>query len=376
MNVLFLIESLETKSGGPALEIANLASRLSEEEDISITILVRSTDEEEFPVNEAVHIERLSPNKSAPNWIKGFNKIRETVRTSDVVYVTGIWGPLDGLAFSFSGAKRFYIRTCGMLEPYILNRNKWKKWPARMIYVDRNLRRAAGLIVNSSPEKSRVEALKLNENVLIIPNGVPNPPKTLNSKETVRRKFKIPGKKRVLLYLGRIHPKKGLDKFIRATIHAEKSGSIDESTFIAVGGDFFSDGFKNEINQLIADGGLEDSIKFFGHVNGQEKEDLFSLADAFLLPSESEGLPNAVLEAMARSLPLLITEGCNIPEVSEYNAGHLMQYSVDSMEDGLRWFHGECKNMQSMGKNAYRLRNQQFSTQACLDAYRELIFES
>ena len=148
----------------------------------------------------------------------------------------------------------------------------------------------------------------------------------------LRKKLKQ-GKKRIL-FLGRIHPKKGLVGLLRAwaEIQTSKSGMKNSKDWQLVVAGWDQGGHEGELISLCSELGLSfvqrskhvpcsatapeaaTEVVFYGPAFGEEKEQLLRSADAFVLPSFSEGLPMSVLEAWAYGLPVVMTPECNLPE--------------------------------------------------------------
>ena len=112
----------------------------------------------------------------------------------------------------------------------------------------------------------------------------------------------------MLLYIGRIHPKKGLAELIEGFAQARLKGW----KMVLAGWD--DGGHLQPLRQRVSALGLSDSIILPGPLYGEDKQAALANAHAFVLPSHSEGLPMSVLEAWAHGLPVLMTQECNLPE--------------------------------------------------------------
>src|SRR5262249_34005902 len=145
--------------------------------------------------------------------------------------------------------------------------------------------------------------------ISVIPNGGDLPQLTESSvaepASAALRTF-AQGRK-ILLYLGRLHPKKNFANLIRACEQSRNSHpSAWEHWALAVAC-WDQAGHERELKRLNNDYGLADSVRFLGPLFGQEKDAAYRACDAFVLPSLSEGLPMAVLEAWAYAKPVLMT---------------------------------------------------------------------
>jgi poly(glycerol-phosphate) alpha-glucosyltransferase len=373
-NVVFLVESLATRCGGTALEVATIAPALASFTSHKVQVVTGCDEGPHLAVDDAIRLIKLHGNQLSLRWLGAVWRLRKILLTTDVLFVTGIWGPMDGLALklALTARTRLYIRVCGMLQPYILNRNPMKKFLGRRLYVDSNLNRAAGLIVNSLLEKDQVASLHFRSPSVIIRNGV-SPPKITAVRDVARSRLNISKEERVLLYLGRIHPKKGLHHLLAAMLAFTSTQSDRRLPKLLVGGSFFDEEYKTEIMELIGRLPASNAVILAGEVTGQEKEDLFAAADVFILPSASEGLPNAVLEAMTRGLPCIITHGCNLPEVAMYGAGLVIDAKEDELIAALDWTAGPLEPLRQASQMAVNLITREFSLEKTVKQYDELI---
>jgi poly(glycerol-phosphate) alpha-glucosyltransferase len=102
-------------------------------------------------------------------------------------------------------------------------------------------------------------------------------------------------------------------------------------------------------------------ISFVGEMRNEEKERLFGEADAFVLPSYSEGLPVVALEAMAHGLPVIVTTGCNLPEVSETGAGIEVGNTVEELAQAILNMLADDASRARFAANARRLVEERFA---------------
>jgi glycosyltransferase involved in cell wall biosynthesis len=163
------------------------------------------------------------------------------------------------------------------------------------------------------------------------------------------------------LYLSRLHPKKGVDVLLRAFATANL-----ERVVLIVAGDDAGSGYGNQMRALAVELGLNERCRFIGEVRGEEKRAVLRGADAYALISHSEGLPISVLEAMACGLPVLITPGCNIPQVTALGragvpAGLIVEPEVSTVVTGLRTLFADQDQMRAWGGQARALVRERFT---------------
>jgi len=232
------------------------------------------------------------------------------------------------------------------------------------------LRRAACIHVFTEKEMKDVRAMGLSNPVAILPNGV-----NLNEFRTRKgtpQKNRAGG--RIMLYLGRLHPKKGLPMLLKAWQKTMSHSDKHQPWCLAIAG-WDQNGHEEELKVLCDELGLSRNdetaerfvaglpnretfpdVIFLGPAFGELKSNLYSQADAFVLPSLSEGLPMTVLEAWATSLPVLMTHDCNLPEGREAGAAIVCSATEEAIACSLNQFRDVSLGaLAVMGENGRRL---------------------
>lgn len=231
----------------------------------------------------------------------------------DVLHFHGIW---QLTSRNVSRWKRrtgrpVMISPRGMLDPWALANSAWKKKLVGALFENRNLREADCLHALNASEARSMRRYGLANPIAIIPNATDIP--------DVRPRGPSQGR-RTLLFLGRIHPKKGLTELVSAwAIALKMCPKLGDKWQLQIAG-WDDGGHAGPLRDRIGALGLGDSVELCGPVFGSEKDALLRSVDAFVLPSFSEGLPMSVLEAWAYRLPVLMTAECNLPEGFESGA--------------------------------------------------------
>lgn len=244
----------------------------------------------------------------------------------DVVHVHGVWGvggvaALGRIGRRGDAAPVLIVSPHGMLDCWALAQSRVKKIVARRLWVDRLLRRAACVHALCGAEAMAIDRFAPGGAVCVAPNGVHLP--RIES-GTLEREPSI-------LFLGRLHRKKGLGPLLEgwAACAARRSGwRLD-----IAGWD--DGGYERELRALTASLGVDASVRFLGPVFGEKKDALLRRAGVFVLPSYSEGLPMAVLEAWSHGLPVLMSEFCNLPEGFAAGAAHYCAPDAESVAAGV-----------------------------------------
>ncbi len=228
-----------------------------------------------------------------------------------VVHRHGLWTYASVAAARSAGmcGGKVVVSPHGMLEPWALANARRKKAIARFLFEGRALRKADCIHALNETELANIREAGLTNPVCVIANGVELPtPQDLDLAETPAQ---TRAGVRTLLFLGRLHPKKGLEALVRGwrVFAGAHDGAADWRLRIVGWSD---DGYDGYLKALARDCGVADTITVNGPVFGRARWREYGRSDAFVLPSLSEGLPMAVLEAWAAGLPVIMTEACNL----------------------------------------------------------------
>ena len=253
----------------------------------------------------------------------------------DILLSNGLWmyPTMVALAWHRRTQRPFMIHPHGMLDPWAVNNSYWKKRIAGFFHENASLRKAACIRALCQSEASSVRAYGLRNPICVIPNGTDLPGECV---------WKIPpwdgrltAGRKVLLYLGRIHPKKGLRSLLHAWGVLRKQHSLQTDDWDLIIAGWNQNGHEQELKKLAHQLGITASVHFSGPQFGHAKSAAYQHADAFILPSASEGLPMAVLEAWAHRLPVLMTPQCHLPEGFDAGAALCAEPEVASIVQGL-----------------------------------------
>ncbi len=257
---------------------------------------------------------------------------------ANLVHVHGLWTYNSILAPRWARHwKRPYVITAhGMLDPWAVRNSGWKKRIVLSLYERQFLKGAACIQVNSEAELRSVREFGLSNPVCIIPNGMDLPDENSLQMVTVPWAEKVAQERKVLLYLGRLHPKKGLVNLLKAWAQKkeEEAASQKPSWVLAIAG-WDQGGHEAELKELCRREKMEESVVFLGPKFGEEKAACYRNCDAFILPSFSEGLPMVILEAWAYGKPVLMTPECNLPEGFAASAALRVEAQSESVANGL-----------------------------------------
>ena len=259
-------------------------------------------------------------------------QFQNAVRATDGLHLHGLWeqSTLIGARSARALNKPYVVSAHGMLERWALGNKRLKKQVYSALVERTNLRGAACLHALTAAEAEDYRRYGASGPVAIIPNGV-QVPQRVSGSLFLREHPELEGK-RLVLFLGRIHFKKGLDLLVDAwagiapdwpDAHLVLAGPDSEQTLAAV---------ERRVQEL----GITQRVSFTGMLDAPRKWSALSAAECFVLPSYSEGLSVSTLEAMGMGLPVIITEQCNLPEVQHSGAGWEIRSELSRLTSALR----------------------------------------
>ncbi len=261
-------------------------------------------------------------------------RYRESLRDADGVHVHGMWRQSSVMAAGAARALRkpYVVSAHGMLEPWALRNHRVRKQVYSAL-VERSILQHAGCLhALTQAEAEHYRRYAGGRPVAVIPNGVQAP--LLLSPELFLAMFPQLRGKRVVLFLGRLHPKKGVGLLVKAWLELDKGH--EDMTLVVAGPD--DDGMRAHLESLCQD--RADAVLFTGMLNTEQKWSALAAAECLVLPSHSEGLSMSVLEAMAAGTPVLLTPQCNMPQVVQNDAGWEVHPDTNEVAEALRYVLG------------------------------------
>ena len=306
-----------------------------------------------------------------------------------LIHTHGIWIYSSMATHAYAKRLRipYMISPHGMLDPWAVRNSRWKKIPAYWLYERAHLHGASVMRALCESEATSFRTFGLKNPIVIIPNGIDLPEE--EHVEVERLKVDKGGKK-TLLFLGRVHPKKGLPNALRAFAERikAKSGRLKQECpwqLVIAGWD--QGGHEAELIELCKELRIkferrasainreqsDADVIFHGPAFGEEKKSLLRSADAFVLPSFSEGLPMSVLEAWSYQLPVVMTPECNLPEGFDADAAIRVETGVESIAEGLdSLFSMSDADLKEMGARGKELVRQKFTWQTVAEEMKQV----
>lgn len=243
----------------------------------------------------------------------------------DVLHLHGLWQLLSAQAVAWrkSTGGPLMLSPRGMLDSWALGHSAWKKQIATALFEGENLRGATCLHALNPAEAAAMRAFGLTNPIATIPNGADMPQRM----DWAPPDWMAADHRRTLLFLGRLHPKKGLKELLQAWAALKaKSPQTAAHWRLAIAG-WDDGGHLAELRAMVDALSLGNDAVFPGALFGDDKQRALANADAFVLPSFSEGLPMSVLEACAYGRAVFMTEACNLSDA--FDAGAAVRISTE-----------------------------------------------
>lgn len=297
--------------------------------------------------------------------------LMKEIKTADILHLNSLFSPFSVYSFLFKFLyqpnKKIIWSVRGELNEKALKFSSWKKQPLLILYkiFNRNI-----VYHSTSPQETEgIRKMFPNNRIVEIPNLI-NPSQRLN----------IPNNQN-LLYVGRIHPIKSLDKLIKSLALSEvflKSSS----KFLIVGEqEERYNSYKEELLSLINKLNLDDKIIFKGHLEGAEKELVYAEAYSLILASETENFGNVVVEAMNQGTPVIASLGTPWQILEEYNAGWHVSNDPKILSKAIDFLLLlDKEKYQQMRINSYKLVDDKFKADSqiykWINIYKSLLNEN
>jgi len=361
---LHAISHLDPKYGGLSAAVPALGSAVSTGGQFSVALAGFCLDGERYRPS-------VAPGMNVHHFPIGYRgwwrdrvsrqTFRDLVRESAGLHVHGLWqlSTYAAARAAQSESKPYIVSAHGMLESWALANKRLKKTAYAWLFERANLRSAACLHALTRAEARDYRNFGLRNPIAVIPNGVDVP--SVSSPEVFLNRFPELRGKRLVLFLGRIHFKKGLDVLCEAWTRVSRDWP--DAQLVLAGPDF--ENTRKSIEMLLEERQIRSRVTFTGMLANDLKWSAFRAAECFVLPSYSEGLSVSVLEAMGMGVPVIVSEQCNLPEVAQHNCGWVIQPRAprgneleQALDDVLR---ASSQTRARLGANGRRLVSQRYS---------------
>ncbi|MFG6095994.1 glycosyltransferase [Leptothoe sp. ISB3NOV94-8A] len=374
MKVLHVIPSVSSIRGGPSKAIFEMVASLKSNKSIEVEIATTNDDGPNL-LNVPLHTRTKYNGVNVwffPRFSPNIPPVREfafsfaltkwlwiNIQNYDLVHVHAIFSypPTIAMVIARKREVPYIVRPLGQLCEWSLAQSARRKKIYLNLVERRNLNNSQKVHLTSYQEQEEFNKLGLESTSFILPHGLNLTEKITHARTTLREHFQLPDDEPIILFLSRIHPKKGLNYLIPAL----KSIVSKRFTFILAGnGD---PTYEEEVRQLIRDNNLQDKTIMPGFVEGELKELLLQGSDIFVLTSYSENFGVAVLEALAAGTPVLVTPGVALAhEVQEHQLGYVIpQNNVDIAKALSAYLEAPTEVKTNLSSRAYNFVSKHYS---------------
>lgn len=361
---LHVVTHLDPKYGGLSSAVPALGQALSQRTNCHVDIAAFCLPGEHFEPSgfSAENLSYWPPARGS--WLHNQrlkSNFEQRIAEVDGVHVHGLWeqSTIEACRAATAAGKPYVLSAHGMLERWALRNKRLKKMLYAALIERSNVREAACRLALTEAEARDYERFGCVGPAAVIPNGVAIP--ELRDPELFLAEFPELRGQRLILFLGRLHPKKGVDLLLRAW--TEVAPRHRDAHLVIAGPD--SEGTLALLEGIVAEHRLEGQVTFTGMLRDHMKWSVLAAAEAFVLPSHSEGLSMSTLEAMGMGLPVIVTRQCNLPEVQQHGAGWTIEPAVKPLLVALsEVLEQSCERTREIGLAGARLVEQRYKWDA------------
>ncbi len=370
LSVLHVIPSVAPCRGGPSKAVIEMVAALKVN---GVDAEIATTNDNGLGVLDVELNKKLAHNNVPVRFFKRysppFHAIREfaysgdfkhwlkqNIANYDLVHVHAVFSFCSSYTMALARKTNtpYVVRPIGQLQKWSLKQAALKKRLYLKVIERKNIESASAIHFTASSEKLEAEQLfALNSHV--IPLGIKPPQASSWSKQQLLDRLETKDSQLNLLYLSRLHEKKGLELLMLAF----KELNTDVKLWIAGDGE---SAYRQHLVQYAEKLGLSERCCFIGHVDGEYKNALLQHADLFVLTSYSENFGIAVLEAMSAGLAPLITRGVALSDVvEEKTLGLVCEPDKADIKDKLAFATNNKETLNKLGRAAANYTQSNYS---------------
>lgn len=374
MKVLHVVDSVNPHMGGTARAPLDICSALVQRgEEVLLVSTAIAGENLDDVVREYARVPiRLFRRRFPSHHFRSpslHRWLRNNVASFDLVEIHGVFSFVPiyaGWACRRSGTP-YTVRPHGSLDPFDLRKHATAKRLLGPVLFRPLLQKAMGVVLTSQTEADRLVTFGADPPKAVAPLPVQGPVERGDG-ESFRTVHGIPSEALVVLLLGRLHPKKGLQFLIPAL--ASLKPSFPNLWFLLVGTG--ESQHLQEVRDLLHHHNMSSWTTWSHFLGGQPKQSAFAASDIFALPSLNENFGIAVVEAMYARLPVLISTEVYIHDiVTAGDAGVACEPTVASCQSALRSLLEDEDGRRRMGGHGPGVVRRHFAPQPAMDVLQE-----
>lgn len=316
--------SLDVKSGGPALS-TYLTIRGLRNAGVDVDMVMPPLGEEGKLIADDVNLHYTAPVKnSRMEYMPRMNRLLKELPQYDLYHVQGLWQWLGHSVASYARKqKKPYIITLrGMLYPQALAHSALIKKISLALYQRNDLQRAACIQATCKEELNYYRELGFSNPVAVLPNPI-------DVEGVIERPIQSPQKLRIG-YLGRVHPRKRIERLIYAFDALRDELKEAELLIIGSGDVQYGQFLRDEVVRLNLT-----NVRFAGFLIGEEKDEAILSLSYLVVPSDFENFGNIVTEALVRGIPVIASKGMPWQELDEFHCGWWIENDQETVNQTL-----------------------------------------
>jgi glycosyltransferase involved in cell wall biosynthesis len=372
MKILHVIPSISIVRGGPSQAILETVSTLN---NIGVKSEIATTNDDgnnllDVPLSQKISYQNV-PVWFFPRFSPQITAIREfafsaglthwlwnNIDRYDLIHIHAIFSYSSTIAMLIARIKNvpYICRPLGQLCQWSLQQGFQKKQIYLNLIERANLNSSQALHFTAESEQQEATNLNLKCPSFILPHGITMPLKIPDAKCKLREQLNIAENEPIILFLSRLHPKKGLNYLIPAL------GKLHHRSFTFVLAGNGNSEYEIEVKQLLDRHNLSARTHRVGFARGEYKNLLLQGSDLFALTSYSENFGIAVLEALAAGIPALVTPGVALSSLlKQEQIGYVSDLNIDAISSSVEYCLNHLPELKQKGDRAYQLIQQSYT---------------
>lgn len=337
MRVMHIVEGISPRAGGPTRSVKGLTTALARQ-GVDVFLFAHSPLHD-WPDSAPVHFQKGIAARGA----KAAYELEQSILSfkPDIVHLHGLWMNHRDVQVALRLKIPIVLSPRGMLDPWALSVKKWKKRLAMVLYQRRDLKRVSAFHATAELEASNIRAQGFNQPIIVSPNGVDAP---FDDIDACRKSSVVSSGSRTAIFMGRLHPGKGLITLAEAWARVRPKDwimrivgpdSCGHKTEVLARldelGISYSDVKARTSGEYLKSGEQRTSWEFVDIVDDKTKWVEYAAADLLVHPSVSENFGMTIAEGLAAGIPVVCTKGAPWQDLEKFHCGWWVDADAKSL---------------------------------------------